>query len=73
MTSIDTVNDLPPRVQYVASAAQVDFDYPFPVFQDADLVVDVDGTTQTLATHYTVAGEGADTGGTGYRLLRIPN
>jgi hypothetical protein len=62
--SIDTVNDLPSRVQYVASAAQTDFDYPFPVFQDADLVVDVDGTTKTLTTHYTVAGEGNDLGGT---------
>lgn len=62
--SIDTVNDLPPRVQYVASVAQVDFDYPFPIFVDADLIVDVDGVTQVLATDYTVSGEGDDAGGT---------
>ena len=62
--SIDTVNDLPPRVQYVATAAQTDFDYPFPIFADADLVVDVDGVTQALATDYTVTGEGDDAGGT---------
>jgi hypothetical protein len=62
--SIDTVNDLTPRVQYVASAAQTDFDYPFPIFAEADLVVDVDGVTKTLTTHYTVSGEGDDTGGT---------
>jgi hypothetical protein len=62
--SIDTVNDLPPRVQYVATAAQTDFDYTFPIFTDADLVVDVDGVTQALATDYTVAGEGDDAGGT---------
>ena len=62
--SIDTVSDLPPRVQYVASAAQVAFDYPFPIFTDADLVVDVDGVTQALTTDYTVSGEGDDTGGT---------
>jgi hypothetical protein len=62
--SIDTVNDIDPRVQYVAAPGQDEFDYPFPIFQDADLVVDVDGVTQTLTTHYTVAGEGDDTGGT---------
>jgi hypothetical protein len=61
--SIDTVNDLPPRVQYVASAAQTVFPYPFPIFDDADLVVDVDGTTASLGVDYTVAGEGDDTGG----------
>lgn len=64
MASIDNVNDITPRVQYVASAAQTDFDYPFPIFEDADLTVDVDGVTKALATHYTVAGEGADAGGT---------
>lgn len=64
MTSIDTVNDLPPRVQYVASAAQTDFDYPFPIFVDTDLVVYVDTTLKTLTTHYTVSGEGDDEGGT---------
>jgi hypothetical protein len=61
--SIDTVNDLPPRVQYVASAAQTVFPYPFPVFQDADLEVYVDGALQALTTDYTVDGEGDDTGG----------
>ena len=62
--SIDTVNDLAPRVQYTATASQTAFDYPFPIFADADLVVDIDGTTKTLTTHYTVSGEGEDAGGT---------
>lgn len=62
--SIDNVADISPRIQYVASAAQTDFDYPFPIFDDTDLVVDKDGVTQTLTTHYTVTGEGEDTGGT---------
>lgn len=62
--SVDTVNDIDPSVQYTASAAQTNFDYPFPIFTDADLVVDVDGVTQALTTDYTVAGEGDDTGGT---------
>jgi hypothetical protein len=62
--SIDTVSDLPRRVQYVAAAAQTSFDYPFPIFTDADLTVDVDGVIASLDTDYTVAGEGDDTGGT---------
>ncbi len=62
--SIDDVTDLAPRVRYTASAAQDEFDYPFPIFQGADLVVDVDGDELTLTTEYTVDGEGDDTGGT---------
>lgn len=61
---IDNVLDVTPRVQYVASASQTAFDYPFAIFADADLVVIVDGVTKTLTTHYTVSGEGDDTGGT---------
>ena len=64
MASIDTVNDLTPRVQYVASAAQTDFVYPFPIFEDANLTVVVDGVTKALDTDYTVAGAESDTGGT---------
>lgn len=62
--SVDNVLDVTPRVQYVAITGQTDFDYPFPIFDDGDLVVDVDGVTQTLSTDYTVTGEGEDTGGT---------
>jgi hypothetical protein len=61
---IDNVNDITPRIQYVAQAAETAFDYPFPIFEDADLVVDVDGVTQALDTDYTVSGEGDDAGGT---------
>lgn len=64
MASIDTVNDITPRVQYEAADGQQDFDYPFPIFQDADLVVNVDDVDQTLTTHYNVSGEGDDNGGT---------
>lgn len=62
--SIDNVTDLTPRDRYVASAAQVDFDYGFPIFEDADLVVLVDDVAQTLTTDYSVTGEGDDLGGT---------
>lgn len=62
--TIDAVDDLSPLNQYVASAAQDEFDYDFPIFEEADLVVDVDGVTQALDTDYTVANEGANEGGT---------
>jgi hypothetical protein len=62
--SIDDVTDLTPRVRYTASAAQTDFDYDFPIFQDADLIVVVDDVTLALTTDYTVSGEGDDLGGT---------
>lgn len=61
--SIDTVNDLPPRVQYVALAAQTVFPYTFPIFADADLDVYVDGVLKAQFTDYSVSGAGDDTGG----------
>jgi hypothetical protein len=61
--SIDTVSDLPPRVQYTAGVGQTIFAYPFPVFAGADLVVIVNGVTKALSTNYTVSGAGSDTGG----------
>ena len=61
---VDNVNDVSPRVQYVAAAAQTAFDYTFPIFTDADLIVEVDGVTYDPLTDYTVTGEGNDAGGT---------
>jgi hypothetical protein len=61
MASIDTVNDLTARVQYVATAGQTVFDYTFPIFEAGDLVVNVAGSN---TTNFTVSGEGNDTGGT---------
>ncbi len=66
--SIDNVTDITPRVKYTASASQTAFTYPFPIFDDADLVVDVNGATQVLTTNYTVSGAGDDTGGTVTRV-----
>lgn len=63
MTSIDNVNDIDPRVQFTAAAAQAAFDFDFPIFQDADIKVYVDNVLKVLTTHYTVTGEGDDTGG----------
>ncbi len=63
MASIDNVQDISPRVQYTAIAAQTIFTYPFPIFLDADIVVDVDGVLKVLTTDYTVSGAGNETGG----------
>lgn len=68
--SIDDVQDLTPRVQYTAAVSQRNFTYPFPIFADGDLVVDMDGTTLALGTDYTVSGEGTDTGGN-VRLVTV--
>jgi hypothetical protein len=62
--SIENVLDNARRSQYVAAAAQDEFDYPFSVFDEGDIVVEVDGVVQTISTHYTVDGVGDDTGGT---------
>jgi hypothetical protein len=67
---VDTVNDITPRIQYVAAGGQTAFDYPFPIFADQDIVVaiaddaDSEAEVLTLTTDYTVSGEGNDNGGT---------
>lgn len=65
MPSVDVVNDIDPRVQYTATNGQTVFPYPFPIFNDVDLVVvdGVDGPVLTLGVDYTVSGAGNDTGG----------
>ena len=63
MTSI-TINNTEPRAQYTAAAAQTVFTYGWEIFADSDLVVIVDGVTQTLNTDYTVTGAETVDGGT---------
>jgi hypothetical protein len=62
--SIDQVQDIEPRDQYVAGSSQTAFNYSFPIFSDSDLVVYVGDVLQTLTTNYTVSGAGDDNGGT---------
>lgn len=64
MASIDDVEDISPVKQYVATASQTQFDFPFPITADADLTVYDNNTLQVLSTDYTVSGVGNDTGGT---------
>jgi hypothetical protein len=62
--AIDNVEDITPRDQYTAAAAQVDFDYSFPIFDEDDIVVYIGEDRQVITTDYTVSGVGDDHGGT---------
>lgn len=66
------VNDVEPRRQYTATAAQTLFDFPIPFFETDDLTVwltpagqssDDDADLLTLTTDYTVSGENTQDGG----------
>lgn len=66
------VNDVDPRAQYTAAAAQTVFAYPFAIFEDSDLLVyltpsgqDADDDTDilVLTTDYTVSDAGETAGG----------
>src|SRR5580692_4981175 len=61
--SLDQVQDQTPSVQYVASAGQTVFPYPFAITQDSDLVVYVNGIAQQTDQGYSLTGQGNDTGG----------
>src|SRR5215213_3456273 len=63
------LNDVDPRIAYVASAAQTTFVVPFEFFENSDLQVYVEDVLQTYsatpadATEYSVSGAGAEGGG----------
>lgn len=57
-----TIGDVSPRVQYVADGVLAAFTYPFPIFEDADLEIRLDGAV--LAGGATIAGAGHSDGGT---------
>lgn len=70
--SLFTVNSVIPRIQYIASAAETDFTYPFEIFEDSDLDVyltpvgqtpDANTNKLTLGVDYTVTGAGETSGG----------
>lgn len=57
------INDISPRIQYTAGTGQTTFPYPFPIFEDTDMVVDIDGDIKVLTTDYTVTNAGDSAGG----------
>lgn len=55
------IPDVEPRSRYTADGVQTVFDYPFPIFEDANLVVWLGDSAQ--AGGYTVTGAGRTEGG----------
>lgn len=55
------INDVAPRIQYVADGASTAFTFPFAIFAAADLQVFLDGARQ--AGGFTVSGAGSSAGG----------
>lgn len=61
--TLSQVPAVTPYIQYVATNGQTVFPYPFPITQDSDLVVVVNGTTLATDAGYTLSGQGNATGG----------
>lgn len=61
--TLSEVPDVLPYIQYVATTGQTLYPYPFPITQDSDLVVVINGITQSTDSTYTLSGQGNDTGG----------
>lgn len=61
--SLSSVPDVSPYIQYVATSGQTVYPYPFPITQDADLVVVINGVAQATDSTYVVSGVGNSTGG----------
>lgn len=57
-----TISTTETRADYTASASQTLFTVPFEFYDNTDLDVYIDGTLQTLSTHYTVSGGSGSTG-----------
>ncbi|WP_135079831.1 hypothetical protein [Terasakiella sp. SH-1] len=55
------IGDVRPRIQAVGDGVQLEFIYPFPIFQNSDLEVYLDETLQN--TGFTVTGAGQSNGG----------
>src|SRR5207237_1175993 len=61
--SLSSVPAVLPYIQYVATSGQTVYPNPFPITQDADLIVVINGVTQPTDSGYTLSGQGNATGG----------
>lgn len=61
--TLSSVPDVSPYIQYIASGGQTVYPYPFPITEDSDLVVVINGVTQATDSTYSVSGVGNATGG----------
>ncbi len=57
------IGDIVPRKSHAGDGATTSFEFPFPIFTDADLEVYVDGVQKILNTDYTMTGAGQSAGG----------
>lgn len=64
MPTINTVQDIEPRIQYTGTAGQDVYVYPFPIFDERDIVVQIDDVDLILNAEYTVTGVTENNGGT---------
>lgn len=55
MSTHITIKNIPPRIRYVSDGTNVEYEFPFAVFQNTDLKVYLDNTCQNETT-YTVIG-----------------
>jgi hypothetical protein len=61
--TLSSVPEQTPYIQYVATAGQTVFPYPFVITQDSDLAVLYNGTLLSTDQGYTLSGQGNSTGG----------
>lgn len=61
--TLSDVPDVIPYIQYIATNGQTVYPYPFPITQDSDLVVEINGVTQGVDSTYSLTGQGQITGG----------
>lgn len=58
---------------YTGDGSTTEFSFPYLFYADGDLDVYLDGTLQTITTHYTVSGAGNSNGGTVTFVTAPPN
>jgi hypothetical protein len=59
-----TVSTEENTISYTGNNSTTDFSFPYLFYANGDLLVTLDGVTQTITTHYTVTGAGVAAGGT---------